>query len=93
MISGTHSITFAEGVHPTGTLFLGGANTYPGNTILAGGRVGITGSQNVLPDETTLIFAGHGARLELSKPQETVKAVYVGRDYMFDLVKAYVGAK
>jgi microcystin-dependent protein len=77
VISGPHSVTFGEGANPIGTIALTGANTYSGRTILTGGRIALSGSNNVLPDTTKLILRNSSV-LQLDVINEVVNSLYFG---------------
>jgi len=56
-IGGNHRITFTEGDNPTGTIYVGGNNTYTGGTTIRAGTI-LVGHNNALGTGTVTIEGG-----------------------------------
>ena len=73
VISGSNALVKAG----SGTLTLGGANTFSGNTLVSGGTLRLSGGANRLPTSSTVTVAA-GATLDLNGQAQTLAGIAGG---------------
>ena len=81
VISGAHSLTFAEGANPIGDIILAGANTYSGATTIQSGTVWIASTGSIASSESVNIAAG--ATLKVFGFDQTLRNLSGGGSLIF----------